>query len=109
MLRDALVSLFTAALIALGAWGLDIVRGIVANGGKAVMSGILASIIGAGVAIAVLMFTGWWLVKDDKKKRKEESDWRKELIGAINKHDDEIVKAIKQIGGQNGKGKNTED
>jgi predicted negative regulator of RcsB-dependent stress response len=70
------------------------------------MQGIIASIIGSVVAFAVLIGAGWWLVRDDRRRRDEESQRHTELIAAIKNHNEETLKAIHQIGGQNGKTKN---
>ena len=79
MLREAMVAIFTVALVALSSFSLDIARGLVAGNWEAAMIGFTASITGFIIALAVLISIGWWLVRDDRRRRKQESDRHVEI------------------------------
>jgi len=83
MLRESVAVFFTVALIGIAKFGYDIAKGLITNGVEAIVNGFLASIIGLVVAIVVVLASGYWLIRDDRRRRAEELCRHKEIIKAI--------------------------
>jgi uncharacterized membrane protein YdjX (TVP38/TMEM64 family) len=94
MLRESAVAFFTLALVGVAKFGLEYAQAWRTYGWSVAVSGFWGSILGLGLSAAVIFLVGWWLVRDDKAKRKEEKERHAELIGAINAG----TKAVKDIG-----------
>lgn len=83
MLRESVVVLFATAFIGIAKFGYDIVRGVIVGDLEAVVSGFIASFIGLAVAVVVFLAAGFWLVRDDRARRREEERRHTEVINAI--------------------------
>jgi uncharacterized membrane protein len=103
--REAAITLFTTAFIALALFAADVVRQGIAGNWSAIMQGVINSIIGIVISLVVLVIIGWWLFKDAKRAEDKEDKKHKELLEAINKGTERIIQKIEERNERNNKPK----
>ncbi len=95
MFREIAIIFLTLALIPLSFFSRDIAKGLWAGNREAVVNGFINSMPELAIAIIVVIAIGWWLVKDDRARRREEKQRHTELIDIIN----EVKKRLPKGGG----------
>lgn len=85
--RDVVVGVFITAFLALGLCAKDALEQAVAGHGGAIMTEMVNSWPGLVIALVVLGFSGWWLIRDTRKAERKEQERQAELQAVLERMD----------------------